>query len=372
MIYTDFPTSEEFRVLDNIRGEICVSIYLPTTPVTTNTAGDRTLFKNLVNDALEQLKENEVNKRALSAVATRLDELYDDDSFWAYLADGLGVLASPKGLRTYRLPFAPETVSQVSDRFHLKPLIPLIAFPNACYVLALSSGAVRLVEVTSGLAKSVKIRGLPKNMSDAVKRQLPRDRAPRRRLQGSEGMKVLMGQYCRILDRALRPLLSGQVVPLILAAVTELAAIYRANNSYPHLSESVIRGNPEQLSNEDLADKARKVVSRQNRKNVLERLRQITERSRRDLASSDLAQIARAAIRGQISTLLVDPGASLPGTINPKSGKVTLAKRSSANSYDVLDELAGLTIRTGGELLPVESAQLPGDSPVAAIFRYRG
>jgi hypothetical protein len=371
MLYTDIVTANEFSGLDGVRGDVCVSIYLPTTPVTRNTEGDRILFKNLANDALEQLKSSKTDKRKVALVEARLTELHDDKTYWAYLAEGLAVFVTPKEMRTFRLPIAPVAEVQVSDRFHVKPLVPLLAFPGTCFVLALSQGATRLIEVSSSIAQQVKVNGLPKNMSDAVKRQLPRDRAPARRLQGGEGMKVLTGQYCRTIDRALRPILSGLTTPLILATVKELAAIYEAHNSYPYLMRSIIAGNPEKMTERKLAEEARGIAARYGKKVVGERLKIVNDGSRKSLTSTNLAQIARAAARGQVGTLLVDVKASCPGTIDVESGKIARADHSSASTYDVLDELVGLTVRMRGEVLPMRSKALDNGSPVAAIFRYR-
>jgi hypothetical protein len=372
MLYTDIPTEAEVRDLDAARGPICVSIYMPTTPVTREAKGDRILFKNLVSEALNQLREAKTNKRRFLALEALLQDLHDDEVFWAYVADGLAVFATPDELRTFRLPTAPAQAAEVSDRFHIKPLVPLMAFPGACFVLALSQGATRFIEVTASLAEAVKVDDLPRNMSDALKKQLPRDRAPSGRIQGSEGMKILTGQYCRIVDRALRPILTGRTVPLVLACVDELSPIYRAHNTYPHLLKSTIAGNPEQMSERDLGEMARELVVKQAKKVIRERLKQVEERAGKDLASTDVAQIAHAATRGQVATLLVDIAASRPGTIDPEKGTIAPANASSAKTYDLLDELVGLTLRAGGEVLPIKSKALPNGSPVAAIFRYRG
>jgi hypothetical protein len=371
MLHTDIPTEPEFRGLDAVRGQICVSIYLPTTPVTREAKGDRILFKNLVTKAISQLRDAKANKRKVAAIEVLLMEIHDD-VFWAYLADGLAVFATPDEVRTFRLPIAIPQAVEVSDRFHIKPLVPLMAFPGACFVLALAQGATRFIEVTASLAESVKVDGLPKNMSDALKKQLPRDRAPSGRIQGSEGMKVLTGQYCRIVDRALRPILTGRTVPLVLACVEEMASIYRAHNSYPHLLPSIITGNPEQMTDRELAEKAREISLRHAKKLIRDRIKLVEERADKDLASTDVAQIAVAAVRGQVSTLLVDIAASKPGTIDPDRGTISLADAPSAKTYDLLDELVGLTIRAGGEVLPAKSSALPNGNPVAAIFRYRG
>lgn len=372
MLHTDIPTEPEFRGLDAIRGPICVSLYLPTTPVTRETKGDRILFKNLVTEAISQLRDAKANKRKVATIEALLMDLHDDDVFWAYLADGLAVFATPEDVRTFRIPITPPQAIEVSDRFHIKPLVPLMSFPGACFVLALAQGATRFIEVTASLAESVKVDGLPKNMSDALKKQLPRDRAPSGRIQGSEGMKVLTGQYCRIVDRALRPILTGRTVPLVLAGVEEMASIYRAHNSYPHLLPSIIAGNPEQMTDRELAEKAREISLRHAKKLIRDRIKLVEERADKDLSSTDVAQIAAAAVRGQVGTLLVDIAASRPGTIDPDKGTITLADAPSATTYDLLDELVGLTIRAGGEVLPAKSSALPNGNPVAAIFRYRG
>jgi len=371
MLYTDIPTTDEVRALDAVRGNICVSIYLPTTPVTRSAQADRILFKNLSNSALEQLREAKANKRHIAALEQAFSELENDRPFWAYMADGLAVFASPTKVRTFRLPVAPEAETQVADRFHIKPLVPVLAQTAHCFILALSQGSTRFIEVTPSFAKEVKVAGLPKTMSDAVKRQLPRDRAPARRIQGGEGMKVLQAQYCRSIDRALRPVLAGQSAPLIIASVTELAAIYRSQNSYPVLLNSTISGNPEAMSESELASKARPIVSRWTKKQLSDRLAETIDGLGKDLASTDLAQIAHAAAHGRVATLFVDNTSEVPGRIKSGTGKLTLAKRPNAQTYDVLDELVGLVLRSGGEVLPIAATAIPGDSPAAAAFRFR-
>jgi hypothetical protein len=111
---------------------------------------------------------------------------------------------------------------------------------------------------------------------------------------------------------------------------------------------------------------------RQSTRNVFsDRLRLINERALGDMTSTDVAKIAKAAVCGRVGTLLVDIASARPGTIDPKHGTVTLAEQPSADTYDILDELAGFTIRTGGDVLPVSRTMLPTNSPVSAIFRFQ-
>jgi hypothetical protein len=371
MLYTDIPTEAEFRSLDAIRGSVCISIYLPTTPVSRDNLIDRITFKNAIAEAVAQLEAANLDKRSIASAYRMLNELLQDECFWTYQADGLAVFATPHVLRTFRLPTCVDYTVEVSDRFHLKPLLPLLAYPGACLVLAISQKAVRIIEVTSSLAEPVTVESLPRSMSDALKRQFLKARAPARRIQGQEGMKVLIGQYCRMIDRALRPMLAGRTQPLVVAAVEEMAAVYRANNNYPHLLTDSILGDPDGILDQDLALLARELATKHAKRIIFDRLRLIDERASSDLTSTDVTKIAKAAVYGRVGTLLIDTATARPGTIDPKDGTVTLAEQSSADTYDIFDELAGLTIRTGGDVLPVSRAMLPADSPVAAIFRFR-
>jgi hypothetical protein len=58
MLFVDTPSQQEFRALNAERADACVSIYLPTTPLTADVGANRIEYGNLVKEALRQLQEN--------------------------------------------------------------------------------------------------------------------------------------------------------------------------------------------------------------------------------------------------------------------------------------------------------------------------
>ena len=82
----------------------------------------------------------------------------------------------------------------------------------------------------------VGVADLPTSAADAVRQATVNERSPRGRLQGSEGQKVLLRQYARQVDAALRPVLAGRDAPLILAATEPLASIFRSVATAPGLA----------------------------------------------------------------------------------------------------------------------------------------
>jgi hypothetical protein len=224
MLYVDIPSLADLKSLAAHREDICVSIYLPTTPVSQDAAGDRIELKNLAKQALRQLEKAGADKRRVAALMEHLDDLVDDDEFWRFQARSLAVLATPDNARTFRVPNALVPIVEISDRFHLKPLLRAVAFPNTCFVLALAENAVRVIQVSADLAPAVvSVDGMPKDAASAVGRSTVNDRSPSGRLQGSEGQKVLLRQFARKVDQALRGLVTGSDVPLVLAACFHLS-----------------------------------------------------------------------------------------------------------------------------------------------------
>jgi hypothetical protein len=69
------------------------------------------------------------------------------------------------------------------------------------------------------------VPGLPTDAASAAGKASIADRSPSARLQGSEGQKVRLRQFARKVDQALRGVLTGLELPLILAATEPLESI---------------------------------------------------------------------------------------------------------------------------------------------------
>lgn len=371
MLYVDIPTEGDLAALAAHREDGCVSIYLRTSPVSQDTAADRIELGNLVKEATRQLEQAGADKRRIAALAEQLDDLIDDDEFWRFQAHSLAVLATPDHVQTFRVANALEPLVAVADRFHLKPLLRATSFPQAAYVLALAENSVRLVEVSADLpATTARVDDMPKDAASAAGKASLGDRSPSGRIQGSEGRKVRLRQYARKVDQALRGLLSGSGVPLVLAAAEPLASIYRSVSSYADLARETLDGNPETQSDAELAQRARAVLDGLHRERIATWAERFAAREGQGRTTTDVAHAARAATFGTIDSLLVDIDEVIPGTVDETSGAVTFADAASAASYGVADEIARRVILSRGQVLAVRRDDIPERKPLAAILRY--
>ena len=368
MLYVDIPTRADIERLGAVRAA-CVSIYLPTTPLTQDAQADRIALKNLAASAIEQLQARDTDKAELAAIEEALSDLVDDDEFWRFQAHSLAVLATAQETLTFRLPNALQPVALASDRFFIKPLLRAATVAQSAHVLALAQGSVRLVEVSGDLPSvTVSVDDLPSNVASSVGKASIKDRSPGGRVQGAEGQKLRMRQYARLVDQALRGLLAGRETPLILAAAQPLDAIFRSVCTYAHLVSESIAGNPEQTTDLELGQAARAVLDRLHR-SELDALHALFEtRSAQGRTTTDIAQAAKAATFCAVATLLVDIDEVVPGQIDDNGGVSFDA--AGATRHGLVDQIAARTLASGGRVLGVRRADIPGGGSLAALLRY--
>lgn len=371
MLYLDLPTLTEMKALSQARDQVCVSIYLTTTPESQNIGASRTRLGQMLKEAETQLQDAGVEKRDIWPISEQVHDLMDDDDFWQTQAHALAIFVTPSRLITHRFAAQITETVQVADRFHIKPLLRSVTVPQSGYVLALEEDRVRLFDVTAGeRATEIKVPHMPKDAHSAAGTATVNSRSASGRIQGDEGQKLRLRQYARKVDAALRPYLSGRSEPLILAASEPLLSIFRSVNSYPHLVDTAIEASPAKMSEADIQDHAQPVIRALHEIRVASALETLAARENEGRATTDIAQAARAATFGAVDTLLVDMDEVIAGMVDEVTGEVAFADGESAKSYGVVDEIAGRVLASGGTVLAVRKADLPEHASLAAILRF--
>lgn len=353
-LHIDIPTRSEIERLLRATRAPRVSIYLPTHRVTQETARDRLVLRDLTNRAIERLHDAGADAEDIAGIEENLLYLVDDDDeFWVDQADSLAIFASANRFETHRLPNELKASVHVSDRFHITPLLRSVSFPQAAWILAISQGSVRLLEIgPSGPPQEVSVPGMPRDAWESSGNKIHRARE---------------AAYARKVDTALREVITGSDLPLILAASQPMAALFRSVSTYPYLVDERQHGSPETRSDADLAATARTILDEVYADDLAELAQRFDERRSQGRTAVDLSDIARLATFGAVDTVLVDIDRAVPGSID-EAGAVTFT--DDEDSYGVVDEIVRRVLLAGGRVLALRADDIPDGSAAAAILRY--
>ena len=181
-----------------------------------------------------------------------------------------------------------------------------------------------------------------------------------------------LAQYCRKIDAALRPVLSGTSLPLIIAATEPLASIYRSISSHHELLPDTLTHSNDRSTPGEIADAARPVLDAAHARELADFVEVFEQRTDTGRTITDVADAARAATFGSIDTMGVNMDGALPGRIDEETGAVTFEKTESAGSYGVVDEIVSRALATGAKVLAVRKEDIPGGGELAATLRYAG
>ena len=407
----DFFNNQDLETLLSHQGKPAVSIYLPTTRIPTRVQAESLQFKNLVRDAEEELAKFDLRGPEVREMLEPARALIGNTEFWRHQKDGLAVYMTPDLFLTYQLPISFNAGLYVGEYFHFKPLMSMLSTDPKFYILAVSQNQVRFFECTRFSVQEIDPEAVPTSLQEILaeydfERQLQfhtstETPAGNRRdaiFHGVGGSvndddKLRLREFFDRIDKGLQEYLRNDQSPLVFAGVDYLFPIYQDANTYAHLVESNIEGNPDELSGEQLHQRAWNIIQRTvDATEAADIERYFTLAAQEDMTSVDLEEIVPWADQGRVDTIFVDKDAAVWGTYDPEKFKVKVQGQQNLHNRDLTDLAALLTLLRKGNVYLLtpeememefgpENRHLNGDGSgaghdvkqrpaVAAIYRF--
>ena len=117
-------TTTDLKSLIRAHEKPCVSLYMPTHRKGREIEQDPIRLKNLLKTADERLRNKGLKQPEIDDMLRPARDLLEHTPFWQHQSDGLALFLCRRGSRHYRLPTAFEELVVVSERYHIKPLLP--------------------------------------------------------------------------------------------------------------------------------------------------------------------------------------------------------------------------------------------------------
>lgn len=375
---------QEFKDLVTHSSSPCVSIYLPIHRGLDNQQ-DPIRLKNLSSRARDYLIAQGMRGAEAREFLEPVTGLADDTVICRATPGGLAIFRSPELFSYYQTPMEVVDTVVVSHRFHLKPLLPMMAKGHSYYVLALNLKGVRLFH---GAEKSISEVPLecPTSLdellnvfeiSDSLNHHAGASRGggvvTTAHAQGTSTdetwRKKQIVQFFKGIDNAIIAMLHNTRTPLILAGVKYLCALYREAGTYRGLVEEEVSGSPPVLDERELHRQAWAAMEPSRDKGRSLAMGQYKELAGTSMASSDIRVIIRAAYSGAIQTLLLPNATQKWGNFDPGTGVVTVVERQAQGDEDLCDVATTYTLMHGGDVFVIPGTDQANPAPLAAVFR---
>lgn len=379
-------TMEDLKRLMDIENEVCISMYMPTAPSADTTDEQRIRFKNLLRQAEKTVQERAPKNKKLGEMIAEGRRLLENDYFWRYQSDGLAVFIAPAVFLFYRLPLAFDEGFSASNRFAVKPLLPLFMADGRFYILALSQAEVRLFSCTPHSVMEIDLVDVPDGIAESLQYDSKQYQLQFHTGTAGSGMRPAMFhghgvgtddkkdeilRYFQDVNRGLATILTDKEVPLVLAGVDYLLPIFREAASYQWVMKEAVIGNPDELRAEELHEKAFPIVRpalEQNQKDDARRYRELAGKGH---TAAGVRTVVPAAVYGRVETLFVALDERRPGVFDRNNGQVTITDNEDPAAEDLLDLAAVETIKKGGHVYAIKRERMPEEhAAVTAILRY--
>jgi hypothetical protein len=368
-----------------------LSLYMPTHRTFPERSQDPIRYKNLVRDLQTQLEQQHPDLDGAPLLQS-FHALVDDQDFWNANRDGIAVFGARDYFKVIAVNQRLPQRAVANSHPYLKPLLRLVQSTDRYQALCLTRNEVWLYEGSSEQLEKIELaEQVPRNQNEALGDELTpgnQQGFPNGFSRSGERGDAMMHEaagggkqdeinldrerFFRVVDKAILQYHSQPSgLPMILVALPENQAVFRAVSHNPQLLAQGIEIDPSRLGVEALRVHCSKLMAHSYADHVVDSLNRYGIAVGQGRALDNLADIARAAWEGRVALLLVEAERQVPGRLDLDKGRLLIDESGDELAPDVLDELILAVTRQGGEVVVIPPEHvMPTDTGAAAVCRF--
>jgi hypothetical protein len=376
MITTKNLSPELNRLLQE-RGQVCMSILLPTHRIFPDSSQDPIRLKKAITEAMQALQkvypEQDSNffEEALGGLTENLDVKYN--------LDGLGLFISPNVRIMMRFPFPVEEKIIVTNNFELSDILYRLNYAQPYFVLMLSEKRMRLFRGSWEHLEELKDGFFPEKYEEKYEYDTPV------RAAASSGYGMVKGfekdrsvieeqrfkAFFRQTNERLKPYLQ-EGTPLVIVGPEEEIVWFENVTQYGKQIAGHIKGNYDHLSASQLAELVWPVVREYFYEIEKKRIQDFRETFGTRRGICGLLPAWKAAAEGRAHQLLVEKDFHHPGFKTLADGLLHVNVPPVPHTLlpDAVDDLMELVLKKNGEIHFVDNNTLEEFDRIALVTRY--
>ncbi|MHA7281993.1 baeRF3 domain-containing protein [Arthrobacter sp. TMS2-4] len=380
-------TQNDLTRLITLEPTTAVSIFMNTHARGKEVRQDPIRLKNLLAEARTKLVERGLPEADATAVLSPATDLLENREFWQNQSAGLALFIDEHGMREYVVPLGFDELVVVGEKFHVRPLLPLLAADGHFSILTVTADKATYFSASRHELTEERYADLPERPSiendyeNPVQASPPARPAvgtaniPNAQVYGEsppDFRKARLLEYVAEVAKATEKILAASPQPLVLVADAEIGGHFQQAGQAGQLLAGVVETNPSALNDAALHDVAYAQVKEQLDKDRVEALARAAELLGRgdESAATEIGDVVRAAHHGRISTLLLHDGEPVWGNYDTDADRVETGRAFEHSGKDLLGIAAIETLQHGGVVHVVTQDEMPEGAEAVAILRY--
>jgi hypothetical protein len=361
----------------NEKGNICVSIIVPTHRLSPERRVDKPAVEMAVNNAKAalQYKYTESNIKPLLEA---IDELFDTIDF-THNTEGLGLYVSAQIKLVVHFPFRVDEKVSVGDNFEIRDLLYKASYANPYGVIMLSENEIRLFKGSWDELDEIKDNNFPqKHHEEYIYNPASRGTS----YAGSAHVKsfekdkseleaIRFRDFFRHTDELLKEYLFDNMPLILLGSVKELAW-YESITSYKKNIAGKIPGNYHHTRKKYITEMSWPLMRMHYDNEIAELVKTFAEKIGDHQGIYGIEEVWKAAREGKAFKLLVEKDFRQPGFITSGNNQLFLHPPITAHHIlaDAVDDIIEMVLKKNGHVYFTGKDMLKDYQQIALITRY--
>jgi hypothetical protein len=368
---------EALLTLQNEKGNICVSVIVPTHRTSPDRRSDKLNTKTAIEKA-EQLLKTKYSSDIVSPLMNKLHELFQQIDFDRN-EEGLGLFVSSNVQLQLSFPFRVEEKIVVGDSFEIRDVLYKVNYSDPYYVILLTQHGAHLFQGSWNTLDEIKDKHFPMEYEDEYVYNPPSrsmSYAGQAHVKNFEKDKSEMEEIrFKNFFHKVNKLLNGYLLnnePLIMLGTEKLLALFENVSTHQKHFAGKITGSYSYLNPKQLSELVSPVIFSYLQNKRVKLIDEFVEKVGQHLATSGIQDIWSAAMEGKAFKLLVEKDYRCPGFLDENNYHLYLKPPQKPHIVlaDAVDDLIELVLKKEGRVFFVNNGQLKNYDRIALITRY--
>ena len=368
---------EELLTMQKEKGNICVSIIVPTHRLSPERRIDTLEVKRAMDKAKELLRYKYTEKQ-VNPLIQSMDDMYKSIDF-THNPDGLGFYISQNIKSAVKFSFPVEEKVMVGDNFELRDLLYKLNYSIPYFVLMLTEKGVRLFEGRWDELNEIKDINFPKDYKEEFSYNPPsrstsyagQSHTKSFEKDKSELEAIRFKDFFRHTDKLLGDYLVDNT-PLILLGPEKELAWFENISTHNKIIIDKIAGSYNHSNQRQLEDMAWPAMRSHLENERVQLIKEFNAKIGMNLGISGIQDIWSAAKEGKAFKLLVEKDYRCPGFVDRDEYHLYLRPPQKPHKIlaDAVDDLIEMVLEKNGHVYFVDNGMLKDYQRMVLITRY--